>query len=779
MHSRSHTSSALAFLAPIGLLLAIGPLAAPAEAVDFRITDGVVDPGQNTTLVELIIDPKDAVIDGFQFGIDISGAAEITGISESGNFLRIVGTREPGRDLPGVSTTSTQVGSGINFILDIDDDDLARFSGPSPFPVAEIFIAFTSPPGEKGSYTVSLTSSLGEAPVAVGYTTGATLHTTGITTTDGTIRVSDREVDFTPSSGDIFSGKSWSSGSEPFESDRLFVRNGGTADATSGTLAARSLRLGDFGAFSKGGFGGDGIADLADTTVRLTEQLEAGGRSSEPIVQNDDIFGVLSLVGGSGLEAEGISVAHLPIVSDTTVAGEGVLVAGLIDQVLARGSLYIGKVSLLANDGSAPMSAETTSFSFLENVDSVVIGQDLEVANIVGSSAHTDTAVSTSAMIEWEEIGELLVGANFDLITRQCSSFNTNAGSRQMGATMTLSNIGSLRVGDDFQMTDGRSCRGTETYTATLTAELTDIAEIVVGRDFEVPRMVWNAGSTNLQATLDLIRVDHLDVQGNFQVGTALGGDQMGSLVTDHTVTLMDVPVVDVAGELGVGVLYSDEQPDAAASTDISAALHISDAAVAVGEGVMVGGVARFGNIVGGAPDPLSGLDVSGNLILSRSALETPAIWLGALSAFISANPSGRLSLSGFLDTTALEVWPSGALVLQVEGDEPASAATVGQARAARIATDDATLQGAVEVEVLYNPTLGVHTYDLIVAPAGTLADTTGTLSVTQLPDGVVERSLQIVTEGGFDILRLEIESFILFADGFESGNTEAWTSSS
>ena len=270
-------------------------------------------------------------------------------------------------------------------------------------------------------------------------------------------------------------------------------------------------------------------------------------------------------------------------------------------------------------------------------------------------------------------------------------------------------------------------------------------------------------------------------VRSDFEVGMSRADDlTTGTLTSTHAVSLTETPTLEIGGRFRIGAMTLFDQPDMTASADVDASFTVSNAAITVGSHLLVGVVFQDDPDTGsGVPDAMSGLDISGALTLSRSSLQVPLAWIGVVEQGLLANPSGRVALSGFLGTNLLEVGENGTLVLQIEGDNPASALTVGQARAAQVAAADALIEGTVQVEFLYTPADGVHTYDLMVAPAGTLADTTGVLEVTALPDGFIQRSFGIVTDGALDVLRLEIEGPVLFSDGFESGDTSAWSPSS
>ncbi|MDA8019135.1 MAG: hypothetical protein MPN21_16980 [Thermoanaerobaculia bacterium] len=744
--------------------------AASAEAVTFRIVDAVVSPGVGTAELHLVIDPQGSCLDGIQFGVEVEAGAIVSGVSLIDEFIDVAAAAG---GLPVPTVTSLPEGSGFTFVLDLDDDDLVRFDGSTAFPAAEIEITFAVPPTAGQTFDVSLTSSLGTPAVPIGYTTGGVLHT-AVTAVTGSVRVGDQQRDFdTAGPADVSSAGNWAPNGVPQAIDDLFVRNDGTAEGNGGELVARSLRVGDTT--------GDGTVTTMGSGIRIADDLEVGGHKDVPFAGLRDIEGSMSLSDGVGIEAAEMSVARLPVSADADVTAIGSLSIQDVDRVTALNNIFVGEI----NDDSGSfvgVTANATGTLHIDEVSSLSIGTDLAISSIFGDGNETTAGLATTSTVTLENIGEVLIGDDLRGADRLCDE-TSQAGSRQLEVNLTVANVGQFRTGSDIRLTDGESCRGAEMHTAMATASFSDIGQLIVGDDIEFPSFGWQNASavSDLDGTLELTRVDRFFVQRDVEVGISRADElTTGTLTADHTLTLTDVPTLEIGRRLRIGGMSLSAQPGVTATATTRATVSISESSVTVSDYLLVGAVFQGDlDMSSGVPDAMSGLDVSGSLTLSRSSLQVPLVWVGVVEQGLFANPSGSVTLSGFLGTSLLEVGENGTLVLQIEGDEPASSLTVGQARSARISVGDAALEGVVQVEFLYTPLAAVQTYDLIVAPLGALADTTGSLELLDIPTGYSQRSFGVVSEGGFDILRLEIVQPSVFSDGFESSDTTAWSATS
>ena len=759
------------------VLFATASLAMPpyAEAVSFRIYDTVVDPGSTSANVQIVIDPEGAIIDGLQFGVDIDGEAEIRSLRLDNNWETwITGSTF----FPHHVEEATQVGTGYTFVLDIDEDDLVRWDTSAPFSVVHLTIDFSVPTGPGETYTVSFRSDLGTPAVPVGYTTGSTFHPT-VTTTDGLIRVDTQTRDFDVTGpADVFAAGNWDPTGAPHPADRLYLRNGGSAEGTGGLLQVRSLRVGDDP--------GDGSLSLDGTELEVDHFLEIAGRDNRDCCGaghggTHTFSGSLHQSNAPTFVTEDLLIARLQPDAGSVLTTTGDVKIDQVDQVLIAEDVEIARIDGGEDGLFHDTDAHATGSIEVTNVPTMVIQDDFELGWIANTSGAMPATVTVDATATFRILDTLLIGQDFEVAEREsCFPTAPSSGGRSVTGSVEASDIGQLIVVEDLEIGNAASCAA-ESMNATANAIFEDIARMSIGDDFEVARFLGadGTGTQDINAIARLARIGELAVTWDIEVGViSLDPTDTGTHTLDAALLLEDVTSVDVDGHLRIGAMTQNEAPDPNAEVTIDASMTIEGGTATV-EAFTLVGVVYDGTVdaAGSSPVANSRFTPAGTLEIVRTSLVTPLVWVGVVESTVDGEATGRLDLSGYVGTDSFGLGDGGTLILNVAGDDPASPTTEGFAHHARIdVASDAFLEGHIRADVTYTPTIGNHVYDLLVAPAGALSGSTATLEVGPLPTGFLLRSFGIVSEGGFDRLRLEIASLQIFEDGFESGDTSAWT---
>lgn len=768
MYPRDRLFSFLTVVATLGLTTS-------AEAVSFRIVDQVVQPGRTSVNLHVVVDPEGMTLDGLQFGVEVDGGAVVDFVETQPTWSNLV-TRGMGTEV----AIPTAVAGGFTYQVDLDPEDQFSFSGSAPFPVALISIGLPTGTTEGQTFTVRLTSDLGSPGVVIGFFTGA-VFSPKVDTTNATIYVSDQSRDFAvPGPADLFSSGHWDPIGIPQRSDILAIRNDGVAEANGGLLKADRLVVGDIE--------GSGAVTLANTDLNLLDDLKVMGKEDVNLVGTHVLSGSVTATRASTFEIldtdvgkvrPGVEIEGVPPEIDLTVTAD--LVVDQVDHIAILNDMAQSTVESFGGGTFLGAIVDMDSSLQITDAEHLVVREDWEIGRIRGDAAENSADIRVEASTLVADVSEVLVGEDLEVVRRGVcnSSSGVTTGLVELVAWTELRRVDSMAVGEDIELVSYFGC-GKESTTMGATVTFEEIGTLRVTSDLEIAAgTVKGSGVVDLDAEVIFRQVDSFTLFGDYEIGsTFVAPTSTDVLNSDSTMLFEDVAELSVADAFQVASLIWQETPDPLFTATTNASTTLARVRGEVGSILVVGGLSdgTFDDS-SGVRDTMVGRNVSGVLNLERSSLIVPRVWIGLLEPTTIGNPTGRLSLSGHLATNLLELGDTSTLVLQVEGDEPASAMTVGQPPAARVEAADAVLAGHIEVEVLYMPADDVQVYDLIVAPIGTLADTTADLSATVLPEGFVQRSLGIVTEGEFDILRLEIVAPAIFSDGFESGTTNAWSS--
>ena len=133
------------------LSLGLAMFAGTAQAVTLEIVDNVIDPGETQECFTVLINPEDQELDGFQFGVQVSGGATVSSIYSTADWKNWVTLG----DRSNVSELYTEEGSGYTLVVDVDQADVVTFGGNSPFPAARLCITLPTPASVGETFTVS------------------------------------------------------------------------------------------------------------------------------------------------------------------------------------------------------------------------------------------------------------------------------------------------------------------------------------------------------------------------------------------------------------------------------------------------------------------------------------------------------------------------------------------------------------------------------------------------------------------------------------------------
>ena len=236
------------------------------DAVSLQIVDRVVPPGDGAVaFLQVVVNPEGQTIDGLQFGVEVDGGATVASVSFDRGWTNLVT-----RGMDTQVAINTAVTGGHTWEVDLDPENQFSFSGMSPFMVAQIRVQLPAGTLEGDTFTVSFTSDLGTPSVATGFFTSEVFNPV-VSTQSGTIFVSEISRDFDVAGpADLLTSGPWDPVGLPQRSDKLWIRNGGIAEAASGRLEAADLAVGDAV--------GSGTMNLTNTDVDLTDELDIVGR---------------------------------------------------------------------------------------------------------------------------------------------------------------------------------------------------------------------------------------------------------------------------------------------------------------------------------------------------------------------------------------------------------------------------------------------------------------------------------------------------------------------
>ncbi|MEM9018034.1 MAG: hypothetical protein AAGC68_13550, partial [Verrucomicrobiota bacterium] len=489
--------------------------------------------------------------------------------------------------------------------------------------------------------------------------------------------------------------------------------NGGTANATSGgPVTVLGMTVGDIES------GGNGTLTFDSVDLAVAQDLNISGAPMLTVAGAQAVSGSVSLSNTSSLSIGG-------------------------------GSFDL-KLALASPDGTTAAQSITSDGDLvLDGVGTISIGADAEMG-LVGtgnSNGLGDASILADALLSVNNGTSLSVGEDLE-VSRVVADESEATGSATASSSLLISNLtGSLSVSDDFWIGRIETGSGTAgpvagTANSNATATLSNLGTLTVGNNFEV-------GISDLTTSADTDQIS-------------------GSSTVGATAAIRDVPAVNVTRNLRVGALDLDQHSTSAITGTIqnSGSLTFTRVAATIGgSGITTVGVVDNDGSTAIATGSLSN---SGSLVLEDSSLSSPEVMVGTVSPDVTASVSALLSLeNAFVDTNNLELGPGGTLLFAIGGTTRLDSGSVGTTSGfSAIDAEDALLEGTIVLDFTAIPPGGTTTYDLIVTNSPiALDDANFTFTASGLENSFSIESLEVVTEAGADILRLTVVGIPVIPD--------------
>ena len=454
----------------------------------------------------------------------------------------------------------------------------------------------------------------------------------------------------------------------------------------------------------------------------------------------------------------------------------------------------LGDKAIINNAGTSQI---TTGSAEVGQIETGLFGGEghLEVSNA--------TLTSTGSVNIGAPDGEEVDGLDADDITASFTATNAtlvfggtfnqgDPGIGFLGGTATISTTfdmmgGSLSTEGDYDLGGGGNPVSTAAITVSSSATILNASLVQIGDDLHLTSGT-NFSSNPIDVTVDLLVEDttELRVIEDFDCAE-MDNAGAGASVGETTATFRNT-FLNVYGESDHAIVSAGDT----GIVDNIAVVELENCSWRVTEEIEAGGLRSGGGNTGNVADAtikLTDTDVvTGGLTMGERLDSTPGTIRGRLEmtrSFLETDPA-LLDFEGVLmaEYGKLDLGPDSELLFVIDGTTRATAVTVGDpgiysAIDIHPNADPASaadLDGSIEVRFDFVPTAGTHTFELIRNEGGIpFNGDFDTYTVTGLDPGFAVDVFGVETTPG--IVRLTI-SKTLFADGFELGDTTAWSSS-
>ena len=492
----------------------------------------------------------------------------------------------------------------------------------------------------------------------------------------------------------------WSRGQVPTSVDRTFIRNGGTALATSPGDPVEGYQ------FLVGELDGTGTLDVDGLALSTVDDLRVGGVSDvfAPATGTfTGLAGSLSIANASTVSiGRHLQVGSLWATGDAVLGSLATLVLDEVDQLTVEGDLVVGDP-----EQSETATVSSTVVATLSGLDAVTVGNDVRVSQ-----------------------------------EGPANDSGSGQGSLSQNVALLVDNVGTFSIAGTLYVGPGQATIGSQATTA-LDVTFRDVGLLDVD------------GVVNV-------------LSGVPQTGT---GGQASVNDASFVVRFEATTVTSSSFSFHIQRLFEDTVADTTVRVDLVDTAWTSTGASSV-----------IGLLQGGGGSASNAMRTDIGLVRSSLGLAAATLRLGIREDATPGDFDATLDLDAASSVVVqtLNQGADGELRFHLDGPTSVLDGTVGQTgaySAAAIVTGD--LDGRVVADFDFVPAAGSHTFDLIESSAiASIDDTETTLSVEGLDPGFTVDFFGVVLDGT-DIVRLMISGSPtppLFTDGFESGNTSAWS---
>ena len=401
---------------------------------------------------------------------------------------------------------------------------------------------------------------------------------------------------------------------------------------------------------------------------------------------------------------------------------------------------------------------------FIRDLDSLTVESEFRVASFTtdGNANETSTGRLTIERVTTVEIN----GGDINLAAGRAEDTSTQTAN----GFLTIRDVGTLRMTDDFDIGDGSAVNNTGLGTATTiqnpTLLVENVTNILIGRDLDICPSNPSDGEVETGVfDVTFRNIDNLDIPRNFDLirGPAGGTGARRGLTSSTGTFVFDNVVAKADQRVSIADFgLSDES-----LSQSQVAFDLIDSALALGgdtlgdEGIII---ARLRD--GGTN---ADTNVSATVNMTRSRTGSANLRVGERLDSTAGALSGLLNLdeASFCRAELLSVGADGDVVCHLDGLTRATSGTVGAADTySAIDASDALLLGEIIAEFDFVPPAGTHVFDLIVTDDTTaLDDTNATFTVRDLDPAFVVDFFGVV-QNGVDIVRLQISCVDSDGDG-------------